>query len=1523
MTEYDRPPITFSEANPTRERVEYDKVKKEQSTFIGTAAKLALIGIGTEIISRKVLKTDLLSYAAHYMGRFYDKSYLAISKFGRAVRSDPRTGIPGSRLSYVDIHGEPTLAPGRELNIVRYVGEAREVMASPHIEASIDARIRLTKEALERKFSIAVPHFYDESLQRLQISNILEDQQQFIKHFGANQFKAIKEAVGSNILKRDFVVDENIFVNKAGKIIDARFGWRNPKQLIQSITKNINPLGIFRAVNDILDKPGFAVMPASTKVDYKTTIHNKANIYAFGDVFTFQNRYEYSQVELGKKIHAFKAGGLFHTAVAATTGQIRVNPANQATFWGKLQNAIGIGPAFKSHNSNIFNFLIRPFKSALGQGLNDSVLKIKPIRSSGKPQSATTDLIISQLGYVSDDAARSGAYALPPLSRSLSDYSRKSSMMQSLPFMERMKIIFDKLKAKLGFQSEHFALYKKVDVEPLHDVATPRAGGLPKKESMTFHYADETRASIDSPFDLYAGKPKEKIVKEAYEELSRVPEREIHRIMGSEFDTLSVREQEIRKALEYVRPTQAGGLSTSIHSKYGFATTETLFKAFPNFLTLRLNSLLGATAGIGIRPGPSALRNMAKIAAIPVIGLAGIRGVDYVDYLMQRWTGFSPLNFAAGTYATAREYQQDLRRAVGLEGIFEKTEKIAPGFLESGLGYLVRHGIIAGTSLALMLKSMPGAALTALFAGYTAIGGPKVAQSPEEIRAEYSGERLVPVRKSQLWFFGRQPLEGGRVDYYTASWYQKLKKRPGTVDLYGSRKEYYSKYANVFGIPFPTPESLFGLKQLNDPYALEKKHYYDRPYPVTAGMFDQFPVVGTLLNETIGNVIKPRLRMHPEMEDKESLPIHNVLFNQHLPFSAGEKLGFGSLGNRNIDVAQGGSLTERLDQLTNQLTEPVGFYKFIAEKVMKVMPERGFTEATASALSSPSRSFYDLQMGGMFGFGELWRRFFLPEFGQASKLNELVNPIANTNPDWLPGEHSRFMRDKSPWIDFHKGDAKIRVQEGETRLPGAGYEKLFGLHSGSPGHYDDIDRFLLLSQIAPFSEGYSYYKARVMNKYDGLDSFWKSRVSQALEIEEQKRSRYDYQERLFTNEASVKTNILDFRKDIGDLNKGLTFNGYERFARAGWEILSHDIMQNIPYVGTKLAPSYSPVEHYQKFQLYGSESAQWDSPWADIVRPAIYESAAATSPMAAIKGAALGALLSVPGSPFRAFNPFPEGSFLNSTSIIRPLSLAGSLAGITRKVATGFQAGGFTPPHVEEQREAEEYFDYIRYIKARIGEEKALEAGDEDMVSAYRREASSTFAGLTSSSNPRTMRRTMSRIDRAYFDAFSSAPAAERPAVLSSVPGYVGEIYKQIWGAPSKYDRTREEADEEAMQYMQSHNLPGPDNIIWHPDVPMQAIKAAYLDTGINGISDSFSKFDVYPQTIRETRSAFPDIYDSVPATINHGLFSDASNAISSFLNPFHNMRGFFGHGYSPNANISIYDSSPRKYHLKHTLSDR
>jgi hypothetical protein len=123
----------------------------------------------------------------------------------------------------------------------------------------------------------------------------------------------------------------------------------------------------------------------------------------------------------------------------------------------------------------------------------------------------------------------------------------------------------------------------------------------------------------------------------------------------------------------------------------------------------------------------------------------------------------------------------------------------------------------------------------------------------QEKREELT-EGEIPIRQGRYWPLGNTPFVGGKIQYYRPSWYRKFQAGAlFTSDTYGSPAEkalFYNDYSPLRPI---------------DPYRFERKHYYDRPYPLTGEYFTgPFGQLVPMLNSTVGRIVKPQVRMHKE-----------------------------------------------------------------------------------------------------------------------------------------------------------------------------------------------------------------------------------------------------------------------------------------------------------------------------------------------------------------------------------------------------------------------------------------------------------------------------------------------------------------------------------------------------------------------------------------------------------------------------------------------------------------------------------
>ena len=131
-------------------------------------------------------------------------------------------------------------------------------------------------------------------------------------------------------------------------------------------------------------------------------------------------------------------------------------------------------------------------------------------------------------------------------------------------------------------------------------------------------------------------------------------------------------------------------------------------------------------------------------------------------------------------------------------------------------------------------------------------------QTAEE-RKEYIEKGYDPVRKNRYWSASNTPFTGGKIEYWRPNAYRRLQADVKFSETkYGSRDEYYKHtwYPNLAHPLAPIRHFI------TDPHHWDKKHYNDRPYPVTAAKGENIPLIGPLISGTIGSVY--RKKMHEE-----------------------------------------------------------------------------------------------------------------------------------------------------------------------------------------------------------------------------------------------------------------------------------------------------------------------------------------------------------------------------------------------------------------------------------------------------------------------------------------------------------------------------------------------------------------------------------------------------------------------------------------------------------------------------------
>lgn len=492
------------------------------------------------------------------------------------------------------------------------------------------------------------------------------------------------------------------------------------------------------------------------------------------------------------------------------------------------------------------------------------------------------------------------------------------------------------------------------------------------------------------------------------------------------------------------------------------------------------------------------LNELLTKRAFPIY--AGAVGLGFLDYL----TNHTVSNSLIDIYQQSRVFHAKLTDHIpGARGVTDAYENVVPGKQYSPLalplagvtaGALWHYGkVISGKFLNEKARSDSARVLAkkgddlllkyfnkrspiakGLLVGFAAmipfipgmLGSRKTGRELQDI---YSGQEPVPIRSGRWWDLGTTPVEGNRIKAYRPHWSVLHKSQAEKISLYGSEKEYWSHH------PLLHP-----LKWLKDPYWLEKQHYEDRPYPITSPAFSDVPIIGPILAATVGKLVKPPVRMHPEWTDTDY-----DIGSTRLQPKGPEALP-------TIAPKQAFGLWDTVKRETLQFSEFIGLPGFITRTLAsKVYPEHNpgkeiYLQGSKS-MESTARRYYEKELGAMFGpdleftrtlgYSESIRRFIQPE----PKRIE-VNQISNTMPSWLPGENY--------FTNFKVGDPYTKIAEGYARLPGAGYEALHPEVAGlDPENYPTLTKMSILGDIAPYSVEYRQAESAARSQtYDDTES---------------------------------------------------------------------------------------------------------------------------------------------------------------------------------------------------------------------------------------------------------------------------------------------------------------------------------------------------------------------------------------------------------------------------------------------------
>jgi len=469
--------------------------------------------------------------------------------------------------------------------------------------------------------------------------------------------------------------------------------------------------------------------------------------------------------------------------------------------------------------------------------------------------------------------------------------------------------------------------------------------------------------------------------------------------------------------------------------------------------------------------------------------------------------------------------------------------------------------------------------------------------------------------------------------------------------------------------------------------------------------------------------------------------------------------------------------------------------------------------------------------GAIVHNSEFFRRFITGPRRGIEQVNPIPNAFAG---GWLPGSLSIFPGDRDAYQDFTRGDPFTRVPVGEARLPGRGYEALHALHSGKAGQYSPVDRLLVLSDVAPYSDAYKHYSTIVNTwmKAGVLSDEWSRKVIDAkARVQERMASRNLGTPNLMaapvtetlTGTVTRVTGPGTFR--LAEY-KGQTF----RLAgiHSGRESVVHQMLADknastVEQARAKTEQLYSSLKQRMQalqgqqiqVQVARDEAARYKDRQVQAIVPGISEQFYETA-LGARKEPGLAAHLRA-GPITRALGstwydiastqpPFPFGWLKNKLIGVRtPVEdyyqfqvqtqrvgmwespVQSYLKPWVRSWANWVTPGDNIPQEELDRRTVDQRFGAMKYLKARMNMAQAAARGDIERTKYFEKEAKGTPLGINVAS-PRDIMlhgyKSLPESERRYLETFKGlTDTGERARALNLVSPSMGYLLTNYWSS--------------------------------------------------------------------------------------------------------------------------------------------
>ncbi len=307
-------------------------------------------------------------------------------------------------------------------------------------------------------------------------------------------------------------------------------------------------------------------------------------------------------------------------------------------------------------------------------------------------------------------------------------------------------------------------------------------------------------------------------------------------------------------------------------------------------------------------------------------GAIGVAGLSLADAFF-RSTPFlngTPLGggisgMAMDIYANTKIASYALLDMLGVTDAAYNLEEKYPGIINSPMSGLVRGigPVVAG----LRYGGLPGAAV-GLGAGVVFGGGPlgimddwDITKSRDDIIAEFTGEKEVPVKRGRWWMLSFSPIQGTGVQYYRPHYYATHK----------------SKYSNASNMKGSFADRVIGTFV---PSYYTYKDMYSRPYPIISKSKTLGPVAGEVSKLSSGVRGTDKIALGNELDNATSL----------------------------------NDITLKLDQQIFSMSEMAGLAGFAVQNVTGINEPTMIPEIPSPQINSFYRDYWNMNLGDIAGF---------------------------------------------------------------------------------------------------------------------------------------------------------------------------------------------------------------------------------------------------------------------------------------------------------------------------------------------------------------------------------------------------------------------------------------------------------------------------------------------------------------------------------------------------------------------------